>query len=157
MTQSFGAAPDGNEIRSDERLISLFAHLSLFLGGILLPIIFWATNKDKSKFITFHSLQALWFHVAYIVVIIVLAVVMAVFAVIFGVGMGMMSGSPGGGNEMPVLLIIVMIAFYVALFAVIFGAIAYSIYMGVKAYQGNLVKYPIIGKMVYKKVYGGSN
>jgi uncharacterized Tic20 family protein len=153
MTQTFGAVPDANEIKPDERMISLFAHLSLFLGGIILPIIFWATNKDKSKFVTFHSLQSLWFHIAYIAVIIVLALVMVFVVIIFGVGMGAMMGS-GGGNEMPVFLIIAMIAFYAALFAVIFGAIGYSIYMGIKAYQGKLVKYPFIGNMVYKKVYG---
>lgn len=155
MTQSFGAPSDGNEIRSDERMLSLFAHLSLFLGGILLPIIFWATNKDKSKFVTFHSLQALWFHLAYLAFIIILVVVMAFAMVIFGLGLGALSGA-GGGNGMPGFLIVIMVAFYGVLFLGIFAAIAYSIYMGVKSYQGNLVKYPVIGNMVYKKVYGGN-
>lgn len=154
MTQTFGAVPDANEIRSDERMISLFAHFSLFLGGILLPIIFWATNKDKSKFVTFHSLQALWFHIVYIGVIMILAVVMVAVVIVFGVGMGALMGSGSGGKEMPVFIIVAMVAFYIALFAVIFAAIGYSVYMGVKAYQGKLVKYPIIGNMVYKKVYG---
>ena len=155
MTQTFGAAPDANEIRSDERLISLFAHLSLFLGGILLPVIFWATNKDKSKFVTFHSLQALWFHIAYIVIILILVLVLVFAMVIFGLGMGALAGA-GGGKEVPVFLIIIMVAFYGALFFIIFGAIAYSVYMGIKAYQGNFVMYPVIGKKVYKSVYGQS-
>lgn len=153
MTQTFGALPDANEIRPDERMISLFAHLSLFLGGILLPIIFWATNKDKSKFVTFHSLQSLFFHLAYVAIIIVLALAMVIIVVIFGVGLGAMTG---GGSEMPAFIIIVMVAFYGALFAIIFGAIGYSVYMGIKAYQGKLVKYPVIGNMVYKRVYGES-
>jgi uncharacterized Tic20 family protein len=58
---------NSNEIKSEERMLGLFAHLSHFLGGIVIPIIFWATNKDKSKFVTFHSLQALWFHITFFI------------------------------------------------------------------------------------------
>jgi uncharacterized membrane protein len=35
-------------------------------------------------------------------------------------------------------------------------ATPFSIYMGIKAYHGELKKYPIIGNMVYKKVYGNN-
>lgn len=150
MTQTFGAPPGANEIRSDERMISLFAHLSLFLGGILLPIIFWATNRDKSKFVVFHSLQSLWFHIAFAVLIVAFVVVMVMVVLIGGFGLGAMSGS----GEMSVFMIIVMIGFYGLLFLGIFGAYGYSIYMGIKAYKGEYVKYPVIGNMVYKSVYG---
>jgi uncharacterized Tic20 family protein len=155
MTQTFGAIADANEIRSDERLIALFAHLSLFLGGILLPVIFWVTNRDKSKFIVFHSLQALWFHIAYIALILVFVFGFVIVAIIGGVGMGAFAGTTGS-NEMPVFFIIAMAGFYILLFAIIFGAIGYSIYMGIKSYKGELVRYPFIGKKVYEKVYGVS-
>jgi hypothetical protein len=58
-----------------------------------------------------------------------------------------------GSSEPPVFMIIAIIAFYILLFAFIFGGIAYSIYMGIKSYGGNLNKYPVIGNMVYKRVY----
>ncbi len=154
MTQTFGAAPDPNEIRSDERMISLFAHLSLFLGGLLLPIIFWATNKDKSKFVTFHSLQALWFHIAFIVVLIAFVFILVFVMIIGGIGLGALSG--GGSGSMSAFMIIIIVAFYGLLFLGIFGGYAYAVYMGIKAYQGNLVMYPIIGKKVYQSVYGKS-
>jgi uncharacterized Tic20 family protein len=150
MDNSFAGA---NEIKGDERMLGLFAHLSLFLGGILVPIIFWATNKDKSKFVTFHSLQALWFHIAYIIVIVVVVMVL----VIAGAGFGLLSAGmhgTGGKSAGGAIFIIALIAFYGFLFLSIFGAMGYSIYMGVKAYHGELKKYPIIGNMVYKKVYG---
>lgn len=153
MTQTFGAVPDANEIRSDERLIALFAHLSLFLGGILLPVIFWATNKDKSKFVTFHSLQSLWFHIAFVALLIIYIFAFVIIFVAGGIGFGAMTGS-GGGKEMPVFFIIIMAAFYALLFIVIFGSYGYAIYMGIKAYKGDNVMYPIIGKKVYKSVYG---
>ncbi len=153
MNNSFGSPPDPNSIQGDERMLALFSHLSLFLGGILLPIIFWATNKDKSKFVTFHALQALWFHIAYIALLIVYIFGFVIIMLIGGLGLGALSGATGGG-EMPVFMIILIIAFYGLLFVIIFGAIGYSVYMAIKSYKGELVKYPVIGNMVYKKVYG---
>ncbi len=153
MTNSFGAPHDPNVLQGDEKMLALFSHLSLFLGGIILPIIFWATNKDKSKFVTFHALQALWFHIAYIAIMIIFIFGFVIIAVIGGVGMGAFAGATGS-KEMPVFFIIAMIGFYALLFGIIFGAIGYSIYMGIKSYKGELVKYPIIGKKVFAKVYG---
>ena len=145
--------PDPNSIQGDEKLLALFSHLSLFVGGILLPIIFWLTNREKSKFVTFHSLQSLWFHVAYIVILVVFIIFFVAVFAIGGAGLGLFAGA-SGGKEMPVFIIIIMIAFYGLLFAIIFGSIGYSVYMGIQSYKGRLIKYPVIGKMVYKHVYG---
>jgi uncharacterized Tic20 family protein len=154
MDNSFGSAPDPNTLQGDEKMLALFSHLSLFLGGIILPIIFWATNRDKSKFVTFHALQALWFHIAYIAVLLVFIFAFVIILIIGGIGMGALAGATGGGKEMPVLMIIFIVAFYIGLFAIIFGSIGYSIYMGIKSYKGEMVMYPFIGKKVYQKVYG---
>jgi uncharacterized Tic20 family protein len=153
MSNSFGSPPDQSTIQGDERLLALFSHLSLFLGGILLPIIFWATNRDKSKFVCFHALQALWFHIAYIAVIFIFIILFVIIFAIWGIGLTALAGA-SGGMEMPIILIILIIAFYALLFAIIFGAMGYSIYMGIKSYKGELVMYPIIGKKVYRSVYG---
>lgn len=141
-----------NIINNDERLIALFSHLSIFFGGIILPFIFWLTNKDKSKFITFHSLQTLWFHLLFIVMIIVFVIILIIVFVFGGIGVSaLVSGTKSG--EMSMFFIIFMIAFYFLLFAMIFGIYGYSIYMGIKAYKGEFVMYPIVGKRVYDKVY----
>ena len=149
MSDNFGAPQNPNVIKSDEKMMALFSHLSLFIGGIILPIIFWAVSKDKSKFVSFHALQSLFFHIAYVVLIVVLAIV-----IIFGgIGMGLLSAG-AGSTAMPVITIIAIIAFYLLMFLYIFGGIGYSVYMGIKSYEGKMNMYPIIGKLVYKQVYG---
>src|SRR5438132_1489086 len=105
------------------RMLGLFSHLSLFLGGILVPIIFWATNKDKSKFVTFHSLQALWFHIAYIFVIVFAVMILVIGGIGFGfLTTGFQHGSKNAGGA---IFVIALIAFYGFLFLSIFGAMAY--------------------------------
>jgi len=148
MSDNFGAPLDPTVIKPDEKLMALFSHLSLFFGGILLPIIFWAINKDKSKFVSFHALQSLWFHIAYVVFV----VLISLFVLFGGIGLGILS-SGVHTTTMPVFTIIAIIAFYILLFLFIFGGIGYSIYMGVKAYEGKMNKYPIVGNLIFRHVY----
>ena len=142
------------DITNEEKLIGLFTHFSIFLGGIMLPIIFWLIYKDKSRFIKFHSLQALFFHIAYVVIIFLF-----VFIMIFGlVGLGLFSAGSHAvtGHGSSGLFVLGMIVFYGFLFLLIFGVIGLAVYMGVKAYHGEYVKYPIIGRIVYEHIFGKS-
>ena len=70
------------EPTSDERLLALLSHLSVFMGGIILPLIIWATQKDKSKFVRFHSLQAIFYQLALagIIILFVIVLVIILFA-----------------------------------------------------------------------------
>lgn len=138
---------------SDEKLLAMLSHLSIILGGIILPIIIWATQKDKSKFVRFHALQAIFYHIAYVVMIVAFVMLVALFFIISGVGFGMFD-SMNKQSSMPVAMIVGMIVFYAGLFGVIFAGIGYGLYFALKAYQGYLKRIPIIGKIIYKKVYG---
>src|SRR5437870_8935006 len=94
------------QLKSDEKLVALFCHLSLFLGGIVLPIIFWAVNREKSKFVTFHSLQAIFFHISYIVIIIAFAI----FFVFGGMGFGLLfAGATKHSTSGPSIVFLVAI------------------------------------------------
>jgi uncharacterized Tic20 family protein len=139
------------EPESDEKILALFSHLSIFLGGIVLPIIFWAINKDKSRFVKFHSLQAIFFHIAYIAIIIALTIIV----IFVGIGLGVITaGTFASGKDGSFIIIFSMILFYGILFVSIFGFIGYGIFVGVKSYKGELRRYPVIGKIIYEKVYG---
>ena len=141
------------EPTSDERLLGMLAHLSIFFGGIILPLILWATQKDKSKFVTYNSLLALFFHITYTVLIIMFVMVMAIVIILAGGGFAALESS---SNELPAAMIVVIIVFYAGLFAFIIGGIGYGVYLALKTYQGKIVSIPVLGKIIYKKVYGSS-
>jgi len=142
------------EPTSDERLLGLLSHLSIFLGGIILPIIIWATQKDKSKFVKFHSLQSIFFHLAFGALIILFVIFILIILLISGLGTGVFSESHHGSTEsMPVFMIVMMVILYGGIFLMLFGGLGYSIYLAVKTYSGNLIRIPVIGNIVYKKVY----
>jgi len=144
-----------SEVSSDEKLLGMLAHLSIFLGGIILPIILWATQKDKSQFVRFHSLQAIFYHIAYGVVMVLYVILMLIVMLVFGFGFGIFK-TAHHGSEPGAGFFIMMIAFYIGLFGVIFFGIGYAIYLGVKTYKGKLIKVLFIGNIIYEKVYGKS-
>ncbi len=138
---------------SDERLLALLVHLSVLFGGILLPIIIWAVQKDKSQFVRFHSLQAIFFHIAYIVFLVVFIIGIVFVMLVFGVGIGAMTSKhhsdPGA---FPVLILLLTAALYIGIFVVIFAAIGYAVYVGVKAFGGEYKMIPFIGKRVWESI-----
>jgi uncharacterized Tic20 family protein len=138
------------EPSNEEKLLALFSHLSIFIGGIVLPIIFWAINRDKSRFVSYHSLQAVFFHIAFIVLTIALVIIM----VVIGIGLGIISaGTFAAGKNGSIFIFIAVFAFYALFFLALFLFIGYGIYVGIKSYKGELTGYPVIGKLVYEKVY----
>lgn len=137
-------------ITQEERLYGLFVHLSMFFGSLIIPFVFWVVNKDRSKFVSFHSLQALFFHIAYTVVIVFLVI----FVAAAGIAAGLIVPGYDGPPRMGALQIIVLLVIAVVVLGFIGASIAVSLINAFSAYKGGMKKYPVIGNIVYKKVYG---
>lgn len=51
---------------SDSRLIAALSHgLTFFEGGLLAPLVIYLWKKDEDDFVAFHSLQSLYFGLAF--------------------------------------------------------------------------------------------
>lgn len=143
------------EPTSDERLLALLSHLSVFMGGIILPLIIWATQKDKSKFVRFHSLQAIFYQLALAGIIILFVIVLLIILFASGIGLGALENSgAGGGKDLPAFFIVLMIIFYGGIFLMVIAGMGYSIYVALKSFKGELIRIPVIGNIIYQKVYG---
>ena len=70
-----GYRPGGGMSPQDERTWSVLAHLSVLAGLVgLMPLgalIIWLVYKDRSQRVRFHALQALWYQVAWLVILVV--------------------------------------------------------------------------------------
>ena len=68
----------------DERTWSIIAHLSVLLVIVgLMPfgaLLVWLLYKDRSLKVRFHALQALWYQIAWIVILIAYALVSTVLS-----------------------------------------------------------------------------
>ncbi|MBS1493903.1 MAG: DUF4870 domain-containing protein [Bacteroidetes bacterium] len=136
---------------SDERLLAMFSHFSIFLGGIILPIIMYFVKKDKSKFVAFHALQSIFFHLMYLIIIFALVfflIIVMLLTGVFSIHHSHDLNHSGAGFFMG------MIMFYMGIGASAILAISYGIYMGIKANEGGMKKYFLVGEWAYRKVYG---
>src|SRR5215203_2456472 len=85
-------APTGTMSAQDERTWSVIAHLSVLVGLVgLMPfgaLLVWLLYKDRSRKVRFHALQALWYQIAWIVILVAYTLVSLILSlVIIGIFM----------------------------------------------------------------------
>ncbi len=136
------------KLETDKKLMSLLSHISILIPniGIMAPIIIWVTQKDKSQFIRFNALQAIFFQIVFLVL-----VILSVFVgiIIMFISLPMLTSSPNDapGTLFWVSMGIMNLYFPLWLFFSIYGIVA-----SVKSFKGKDFKYPVIGRIIEKKV-----
>lgn len=61
-------------ISQDDKTMAMLAELLPIVTGFIGPLVIWLIKKDQSKFVAFHAMQALFFHLALNVVMFVLGI-----------------------------------------------------------------------------------
>ena len=133
----------------DERVMAALSHIAVLLPmmGVIAPIVIWVTQKEKSKYVAFQSLQALAYQ---------LTMILAWFV---GMGCYMFSFfgtfftipfSDSSQSASPLFALGFIIPFLVfgAIFIGGFFFIIYGIVGAVMAFQGKPFRYVIIGSRV---------
>ena len=107
----------------------------------IVGLIFFIIEKE-SKFVRFHAMQSILYGISLSVLMIVLMIVNVIIGVIVTAGAGTAGEAAGGIASLVVSLISLVIWLLVPLIAFLGLILA-----AVKAYQGQMFKLPIIGKI----------
>jgi uncharacterized Tic20 family protein len=85
-TEDQTGASTGTMSAQDERTWSIIAHASVLAALVgLMPfgaLIVWLLYKDRSQKVRFHALQALWYQIAWILILVAYTLVSAVLSLI---------------------------------------------------------------------------
>jgi len=146
-TQSDQNPAPEEQLTDEYRMVAMFSHLSIFFGNLILPLIFWLIYREKSKFAAFHAMQSLIFHIAYFVLMVFVVLAAAIVIMLSGLG----GSHPSPQNALQIVTILFLGIFVLGY---IFGSIGYAVYLAIRSYKGDMKKYPVIGNIVYKKIYG---
>jgi len=137
------------EISKEEKLMALLSHLSIFIPniGILAPIIIWVTNKEKSNFVRFNALQAIFFQLIFFILI-MLFIFVGIILMLIAIPWFDLSS-----NAEPGILFFLSMVFMFMYFplGIIFGI--YAAVASAKSFKGRIFKYAIIGRIIERKVY----
>jgi len=137
------------EITSDEKLMSLLSHLSILIPniGVIAPIVIWITQKDKSKFVRFNAIQAIFYQLAFFVLMMLF---MFTGIILMLISLPIFTASP---TAEPGPLFFISMIFMFLYFPLWFFFAIYAVVAAVKSYKGRIFRYLIIGKIIEKKVY----
>ena len=138
----------------DERVMAGLAHISIILPmmGLLAPIFIWVTQKDKSEYVAFQSLQALAYQFS---LFLLYLIGWGCYAFsFFGMFLAIPFAPPEGSTEMPSPLFFVSAFLPFIVFGLVFLVFIalgiYGVIGGVMCFKGQPFRYMVIGKMVEK-------
>ena len=123
--------PQDGLLTDEERLWGMLAHLLTLLGYVIVigqyvvPLVIYLVYKDRSRFVAFHALQALYFQLILLVGAILLAVV-GLFIVIITCGVG------------AILVFLLGVAYTIV-------ALVYTIWPAIEANRGVWFELPLAG------------
>lgn len=135
---------------SDEKVTAALTHGSIFLVffGPIIPLLIWVAQRKKSKYVSFHALQAMGYQVLMFWLWIVIGIVIMVLALllIFPLTMFMMK-NPHNTEFAPFL-------FQMFIFVFVFGSMGLFFLVGiigaVSCLVGRDFRYPILGKWLQR-------
>jgi uncharacterized Tic20 family protein len=133
----------------DERSMAMLVHIIGVFTGFIGPLIFYFIKRD-SKFVSFHALQSLFWHLLYMATMIAL---MALFFVIFFVTIASeVAFHHGPGAPAPVGAFLVFPLFWVAIMVFAVLNLVLAVIFAIKANGGEWTTYPIVGKWARRAV-----
>jgi len=143
----------------DERVMAALSHISALLPliGVIAPIVIWVTQKEKSLYVAFQSLQALTYQLAMIIAWIL---GMGCYTCsVFGMFIPLtLSESTSNAGATEGLLIATMFFPFIVigvLFLLGFAFVIYGVIGAILVFQGKPFRYAIIGKRVERFMQAG--
>jgi uncharacterized Tic20 family protein len=131
---------------SDEKIMAALAHGSVFMAflGPLIPVGVWAFQRKKSKYVTFHALQAMGYQALmfWVLIVVVFLLVLLMSCLIVPVSIFMMRDSQNAVFG-PLLAQIFMILVIFASMGLFFLS---GIVGAIFCLLGREFRYPLIGK-----------
>jgi uncharacterized Tic20 family protein len=137
------------KLSSDEKLMSLLSHLSIIIPniGVIAPIIIWVTQKDKSRFVRFNAIQAIFYQLTFFVLVI-LSVFIGVILMLVSTLILTKTPDAAPGTLFWVSMGIMYLYFPLYIIFVIYAVVA-----AVKSFKGKIFRYLIIGRVIERRVY----
>lgn len=141
--------PQGSELSQDEKAFAGLAHALMISTWWIGPLIIYLTKRE-SRFVSFHSLQALFWQIVF--TLLYAAGMVAFFAAMFSTVLSMPQGKTPEPPRFPAALFFVFPLFWLT----VMGGFAISMTLGIiyclKAMRGQWAGYPLIGRLARRIV-----
>ncbi|HEU5348787.1 MAG TPA: DUF4870 domain-containing protein [Ktedonobacterales bacterium] len=143
----YGYAQQQRQPDDNQHVMAGLAHLSIFFGALIVPLILWLVNRGKAPYAAQQSKQAFFFHlVLWVVELVLIVPAMVIYFTNFFTFMD----STAHSTQPPVfpltafsgVFILYGILFVVGIVSIVFGIIG-----AVHAFKGEPFHYPLMGRI----------
>ena len=127
----------------DERTMATLAHALQLIGSWIAPLIIFLIRR-RSRFVSFHALQALLLQIVHTIIVVVLMVFWfsTIFSVVFQ--------ASGKQPDFPPVFFILFPLVWLGFMALWVGTLIIAIMYAIKAGRGEWADYPVLGKLARK-------
>jgi uncharacterized membrane protein len=125
----------------DERTMATLAHALQLIGSWIAPLVIFLIRR-RSRFVSFHALQALLLQIVHTIIVVALMVLW--LTTIFSIVFHQTGGQP---PEFPPALLIFIPLVWLGFMGLWIGTLIIAILYAIKAGRGEWADYPIIGKL----------
>ncbi|HLK04843.1 MAG TPA: DUF4870 domain-containing protein [Candidatus Acidoferrum sp.] len=141
----YATGPGLYEPTPDEKTFALLAHVLGIFSGFIAPLVFFLVKRD-SKFVSFHALQSLAWHIIYFICIFGAFIVFFVSMIASGAFHDRSSAQPP----------IAFFGFFGMVWLIAIGGgilnIVLGIVFGIKAHKGEWAEFPVLGGWILRKI-----
>ncbi len=135
------------QIARDEKSNAMLAHILTIFGGFLAAGIIYLVKRRESRFISFHALQALLWHLMLFAVLLLGFVAFAVFMIATA---RIPPTPPSSHQAPPVALFLGFFAFWLVMMLSWASNTGFSIYLAIRANEGKWTRYPAVGSLAMR-------
>lgn len=128
----------------DERTMATLAHALQLIGSWIAPLIIFLIRR-RSRFVSFHALQALLLQIVHTVLVVFLMVLW--FTTIFTTIFHQTSGKP---PDFPPAFFVLFPLVWLGFMSLWVGTLIIAILYAIKAGRGEWADYPVLGKLARK-------
>ncbi len=145
-----------SNLSTEQKMMAALSHFSILIFGfgMILPAVFWSSQRNRSKYVSFQALQALAFQVSQSVGGLVLALVgMIVFLILSLIGAIFYTSTTTSRN-------LLIIGGLIALGLLVVGSMAYlilGVIGGIACMLGIEFDYPWLGGWIRRRITGDRN
>lgn len=140
----------------EQKMMAVLSHFSILIFGLgmIMPAVFWSSQRNKSKYVSFQALQALAFQVSQPVGVLLLALLgTIIFMILSLIGVIFYSNTPTSK-------ILLFIGGLVVLGLLVIGTMAYliiGVIGGIACILGIEFEYPILGGWIRRRTTDAQN
>ncbi len=133
-----------------ERTTAMLAHVLSTFAGFIAPLVIYIAKRRESRFVAFHALQALFWHLSMFVTMFGVMIVFFVSMFVSG-AMNHPFPPPGAGHAAgfpPPAVFLLMFAIWGLMMMSWFVNLGFTVYVGVQSHAGRWTRYPLVGGLV---------